>query len=69
MRRVFDWLFDAKHPLRPALVFLVIGLGNAYEAAYIHPNSLMSIVDWAFAACAFLGFILFLLKALSDFLY
>jgi len=48
---------------------LVVGLVNLYEAVYVRPDSLMSFVDWAFAVGGFLGFVLFLLSALSDIIY
>jgi uncharacterized membrane protein YjfL (UPF0719 family) len=53
--RLFDWMLH-KNPWLFPFWGLVIGLGNAYEAAYKHGHSLMSIVEWAFAA---LGFVIF----------
>ena len=69
MRRAFHWLLDLKHPLRIALVCLVIGLANGYEAVYIRPNNLMSIVDGAFALACLMGFAALLLSALSGFFH
>jgi hypothetical protein len=69
MRRIFQWLSDSKHPLRGALLCLVIGLTNAYGAIYIRTNSIMRIFDWAFALGGIIGFVLLVLEAVSDFFY
>jgi hypothetical protein len=45
---------------------LLAGLVNVYEAMYIHPDSLMGIIDWAFAVSCFLVFVGLLLNAISD---
>lgn len=55
-----------RHPWLLALGALLCSLANAYEAMYVRPNSLMSIVDWAFALVGFLAFVGLLLSALSD---
>ena len=49
-----------------AIVALLCGLANAYEAVYIRPDSLMSVVDWVFAAVGLLAFLALSLKAVSD---
>ena len=68
MGRITNWLFDTKHPLRFALVCLVIGIGNAYEATHIdNPNGLMYVLSWIFAAGGLLGFVAFLLIAASEY--
>jgi hypothetical protein len=56
-----------KHPWLAASLALLSGLANAYEAVYIRPNSLMSMVDWAFAVVSFLAFLGLLLTAISDY--
>jgi hypothetical protein len=61
------WL--EKHPWLVAFGALLCSLANAYEAVYVRPNSLMSIVDWAFALVGFLAFLGLLLSALSDHFY
>lgn len=66
IQRIFDWLFDTKHPLRAAIFCLVVALGNAYEAVYIRPSSFMSIVDWIFVVGGFLGFVVLILEAITD---
>jgi hypothetical protein len=55
-----------RHPWLIAIGALLCSLANAYEAIYIRPNSLMSIIDWAFAVVVFLAFLGLLLKAISD---
>jgi ABC-type enterochelin transport system permease subunit len=45
---------------------LLCSVANAYEAIHVRPNSLMSIVDWAFALIGFLAFLGLLLSALSN---
>jgi len=45
---------------------LLCGLANAYEAIYVRPNSLMSLVDGAFAIVSFLAFLGLSLSAISD---
>lgn len=68
MKRVTGWLFDTKHPVRVAFVCLGIGLGNAYEAAYIdRADGFWIIVSWLCAAAGLLGFLGFLLDAASDY--
>jgi hypothetical protein len=67
MSGITNWLFDTKHPLRFALVCLLIGLGNVYEATHIdNPNGLMYVVSWIFAAGGLIGFVAFLLIAVSE---
>jgi len=67
MSRVTDWLFDTKHPVRIALVSLVIGSANIYEATYIdNPKGFMYVISWIFAAAGLLGFVAFLLVAVSE---
>ncbi len=64
MKRVADWIFDTKnHPLRLAIFRLVAGLVNGHEAVYVRPNSLMSIVDGAFALLGFFGFLALLFQS------
>ncbi len=58
--------FD-KHPGLAASLALLCGLANAYEAVYIRPNSLRSIVDWVFAVVSFLAFLGLSLNAISDY--
>ena len=55
-----------RHPWLIAVGALLCSLANAYEAIYLRPNSLMSIIDWAFAVVCFLAFLGLLLKAISD---
>ena len=67
MSRVSDWLFDTKHPVRVALVCLLIGLANIYEATHIdNPNGLMYVISGILAAGGLLGFVAFLLVAASE---
>ncbi len=67
MKHVIDWLFDTKRPLRFALVALIIGLANAYEATHIdNPNGIMYVVSWLFAAAGVVGFLAFLVIAISE---
>ena len=57
-----------KHPwLLPALC-LVCAIANGYEAIYVRPDSLMSIVDWAFAIAGALAFFALVLSAISNYL-
>ncbi len=67
MKETFDRFFD-EHPWLLAVFLLACGLGNAYEAVYIRPDSFMSIVDWVFAAAGFLGFAGLMVKAIVDYL-
>ena len=56
MKRIDDWLFDTKRPVRFALVALVLGLVNAYEATHIdNPNGVMYVVSWLFAVIGAVG--------------
>lgn len=65
MAKVLDRFFHAKHPILAAFVFLLLGLGNAYEAIFIHPDNSMRWLDWTFAIIGFLGFLALLLQGLS----
>jgi hypothetical protein len=67
LKGVLDRLFD-KHPWLIAVALLACGLGNAYEAMYIRPDSLMSTLDWVFAAAGCVGFVAFVAHALVDYL-
>ena len=58
-----------RHPWLVAFGALLVGLANAYEAVYVRPNSLMSIIDWIFAVVGFLAFLGLSLSALSDHFY
>jgi len=58
-----------KHPWLTAIAALLCGLVNGYEAVYVRPNSLMAIVDGAFAVGGFLAFLGLSLSALSDYFY
>ena len=67
MSRVTDWLFNTKRPVRSALASLLIGLANIYEATHIdNPTGLMYVISWIFAAGGLLGFVAFLLVAVSE---
>lgn len=67
MKRVTDWLFDTNHPLRFALVALVLALANAYEATHIdNPNGVWYVVSWLFAAAGAVGFLAFMVIAISE---
>ena len=46
-----------------ALLCCVVFAGAAH---YLHPNSLMNLVDWTWAALSLLAFLGLLLNALSD---
>ena len=61
----YGW-FD-KHPWLAVVGALLCSLANGYEAIYIRPGSLMSIVDWAFARVSFLAFLGLSLQAISDY--
>jgi hypothetical protein len=67
VKRFFDRLFG-KRPWLVALLLLACGLVNAYEAVYIRPDSVMSIVDWVFAAVCGLCFVAFVLRSIADYL-
>jgi hypothetical protein len=56
-----------KHPWLVASLALLCGLANAYEAAYIRPDNLLSLVDWGLAIVGFLTFLGLLLNAISDY--
>jgi hypothetical protein len=60
----YGW-FD-KHAWLSACVALLCGLGNAYEAIYMRPDSLMSIIDWVFAVVSFLAFLGLSLNGISN---
>jgi hypothetical protein len=62
-----NWL--NRHPWLAAFAALVCGLGNGYEAVYVRPNSLMAIVDGAFAVGSFIAFLGLLFSALSQHFY
>jgi len=67
MKRLNDWLFDTNRPLRFALVSLVIALANAYEATHLdNPNGVWYIVSWLCAAAGTVGFLAFLVIAISE---
>jgi len=67
MKRVSDWLFDTNRPLRFALVALVLALANAYEATHIdNPNGVWYVVSWLFAAAGAVGFLAFMVIAISE---
>jgi len=51
------------------VIALLCSLGNAYEAIYVRPDSLMSIVDWPCAVVGLLAFLGLSLTALSDWFY
>jgi hypothetical protein len=55
-----------RHPWLIAIAALLCGVANTYEGVYIRPGSLMSIVDWVFAALGLLVFLALSLKAVSD---
>lgn len=66
MKRVSDWLFDTNLPLRFALIAPTIGLANAYEASHIdNPNGVMYIVSWLLAVLGAVGFVAFMVIAIS----
>jgi len=58
-----------RHPWLVAFGALLCSVANAYEAIYVRPNTLMSLVDRAFALVGFLAFLGLLLTALSDLFY
>jgi len=60
----YKWL--DKHPWIAPIGALLCGLANGYEAVYVRPNSLMSLVDGAFAIVGFLAFLGLSLSAISD---
>jgi hypothetical protein len=62
---LYRWL--KKQPWIVPIGALLCGLVNGYEAVYVRPNSLMSIVDGAFAIGGFLVFIGLSLSAISDY--
>jgi len=67
MNRTKEWLFDTNHPLRFAIVSLLIGLANAYEAKYIdNPEGVWYIVSMLFAAAGVVGFVAFLAVAVYE---
>jgi hypothetical protein len=67
VKRISGWLFDTDHPLRVAVVCLLIAAGNAYEAVYIDsPRGFMNALSWVCTAGGIIGLLLFLLVAVSD---
>jgi hypothetical protein len=48
--------FD-KHPWLTASLALLFSLSNAYQALYIRPDSLWSIVDWILALVFWLSWV------------
>ena len=58
----------ARHPWLLPLACLGCALANAYEAVYIRPESLWSIVDGAFALVGLLGFFASLVFVVSGYL-
>jgi len=57
-----------KQPWLVPLVCLICALANGYEAIYVRPNSVMSIVDWAFAIAGAIAFVGLTLSVISDYL-
>jgi len=53
--------------LLPALC-LVCTIGNGYEAIYVRPESLMGIVDLAFAVAGAAAFVALVLSAISNYM-
>lgn len=68
MKEYFGQLLK-RHPWLPPLGALLCALANAYEAIYVRPNSLMSLIDWAFAIIAFIAFLGLTVSVVSDYLY
>jgi len=58
-----------KHPWLTAFAALLCALGNGYLAVYVRPNSLMAIVDGAFAIGGLVVFFGLFFGALSDHFY
>jgi hypothetical protein len=59
------WL--ERHPWLATGFALMCGLANLYEAIYIRPDSVMSIVDWVFGVVGLMAFLGLLVNALSDY--
>ena len=67
MKRIGQWLFHDKHPLRAAVFFLLVALLNVYEAVYVdQPGGFMRAVSWVCIGIGLIGFVMFLLEAVSD---
>ena len=59
--------FFRRHPLLIAFVMLALGLGNLYEAVYIHAgDKFLAGIDWLFVLIGFAAFIGLLYKGMSE---
>jgi hypothetical protein len=51
MKRIGEWFFNDKHPLRTAVFCLLLALLNVYEAIYVdQPGGFMRAVSWVCSA-------------------
>jgi len=67
MKRIGEWFFNYKHPLRTAVFCLLLAFLNVYEAIYVdQPGGFMRAVSWVCIGGGLIGFVVFLLKAVSD---
>ncbi len=59
--------FFRRHPLLIALVMLALGLGNLFEAVYMHTgDKFLAGIDWLFVLIGFTAFIGLLYKGMSE---
>jgi hypothetical protein len=67
MKRIGEWFFNDKQPLRTAVFCLLLALLNVYEAIYVdQPGGFMRAVSWVCIGGGLIGFVVFLLEAVSD---
>jgi hypothetical protein len=51
MKRIGEWFFNDKQPLRTAVFCLLLALLNVYEAIYVdQPGGFMRAVSWVCSA-------------------